>query len=1147
MSSKKFKRPSSARRHIRLETFTPFVSGSRLASVQNLLRDGDTNPQQPDAILCITGIDSRYNDGTNELIHYLLFGFFEVRKQELERSGYEEETIDDLIILIRHNEVDIYCNPINYHYLLPYVSHWRNVRFHCMTDDEYEDEEAAENFKVTSFVAMVEGLQKIGIPYCHSGLEIGEFDKMLLEKWPIIQAYALEDYGGGGFFTLKYETVDMGRQLQELYSLMDPVAMEMMLTNELTLFERQWSTAVTMIDVEMASTPQRLMEEKISEPLKSFYRHGRIGTSLEDKNEQRQGPFVLFGSNTKKTMLTQLKNGDKVSQSDLHNTGINGHAKHMICHGVSPKGPLCCTRTYFFTDMTDSHSGEMLMQVYAAMVDSVLEAVNVYSSTLSLHKARAAAVDMLCDQCSLLSNPTLTKYIQRKTLPVEEGSRSLMLKSASLYLYDIPSCLHSAKVLGSLAFSEMFQDSVIEVSREDGTQRYDSSVLFVTSSVPRFKAWAVRKTSQEAPVAKTEMQSLTGYGKQLMSGEIVHFSTERHIYSPALEADLYVFEQAIVIWTQQLGKVILDKSNIKGLRFYDANSFRVISVLMVDIKLSAKTSLPTFLQSREATVYVTFIPKSKAFKLMYQEVLPAWKDSDTELPTVEKSQELPKAFIPQYTQQQNKLTAEGLPVSPYHKAKGLFSNLDQFMSHFAVSSVSSSQVEESVLPTLLNKVTEVIPSPETSGVIEVNTKQFSGIVVTILSGIPGSHKDNLCNTLLRVSKHISWTVLKQPLNASRCIVPREFQRTLTSLWTSYRRKRVSDPSTPKPKVLLVTPGFLSAMEVAIAIVNHPDPDVRKHTRIGAVTVCIDPLNSFIHHKLNFPHLLNQCAQGWVNNILFTSSTSIQDSNLAEIQGVLRSVNSDVAFFLAEKGEIVRSGDIDAVLSENLFIESSKVRARNLLTPGWTEGVYSLKRPGFSMNSVVLNFTQPLERTPFINRLRGLRNEERQFPFCGSIFFVEGQVYFSDSEQQMDVQYCTTSNFLSVTKSLDQSGLVANGDGINHSQSTIMFTGFELKEEILKDWIRSCAKQKPKKKDPLTRKDLTKDAIKKIHADHHLDDLPAGWFYNGTQYVSFDGEKQDQHPSLDEFIEGYIKQKNQEIEEFNKEAELSARQFVDLFS
>lgn len=35
--------------------------------------------------MCISGIDSRYNDGMTELINYLMFGFFDVRKTELEK------------------------------------------------------------------------------------------------------------------------------------------------------------------------------------------------------------------------------------------------------------------------------------------------------------------------------------------------------------------------------------------------------------------------------------------------------------------------------------------------------------------------------------------------------------------------------------------------------------------------------------------------------------------------------------------------------------------------------------------------------------------------------------------------------------------------------------------------------------------------------------------------------------------------------------------------------------------------------------------------------------------------------------------------------------------------------------------------------
>lgn len=41
----------------------------------------------------------------------------------------------------------------------------------------------------------------------------------------------------------------------------------------------------------------------------------------------------------------------------------------------------------------------------------------------------------------------------------------------------------------------------------------------------------------------------------------------------------------------------------------------------------------------------------------------------------------------------------------------------------------------------------------------------------------------------------------------------------------------------------------------------------------------------------------------------------------------------------------------------------------------------------------------------------------------------------------------------------------------------------------------------------------------------MDPLPAGWFYNGTQFVSFDGEKQDLHPSKLELLRQTVTVRN----------------------
>uniref|UniRef100_A0A8C5KDR1 Dynein axonemal assembly factor 9 n=1 Tax=Jaculus jaculus TaxID=51337 RepID=A0A8C5KDR1_JACJA len=61
---------------------------------------------------------------------------------------------------------------------------------------------------------------------------------------------------------------------------------------------------------------------------------------------------------------------------------------------------------------------------------------------------------------------------------------------------------------------------------------------------------------------------------------------------------------------------------------------------------------------------------------------------------------------------------------------------------------------------------------------------------------------------------------------------------------------------------------------------------------------------------------------------------------------------------------------------------------------------------------------------------------------------------------------------------------------------------------------------------------------------HLDPLPAGYFYNGTQFVNFFGDKTDFHPLMDQFMNDYVEEANQEIERYNRE--LEQQEYHDLF-
>uniref|UniRef100_A0A3B4GPT4 Uncharacterized protein n=1 Tax=Pundamilia nyererei TaxID=303518 RepID=A0A3B4GPT4_9CICH len=336
----------------------PAVSCCRLRQVQALLCGSGT--AIPDGILCSLGIDSRYNEGCTELAKYLFYGLYEQNQVNLEHGleEFPEEMLDDVILLIKVDCVHLYCNPLNYSYLLPYVSHWRNLHLYCMTETEYEDEEAAEEFKISSFVAMVQDCYHIGVPYSSQG-QIQKFDMFMVEKWPLLQAFALEGIGGGSFFTMKYKLMDMSENLWQVYNRLDPVSLDNLLTEDLVNFEKQWNGFFSGMDLESHLSILELSEAQAGEAFRSYYLHGLISRKITDKSKCQQ-PYVLFG---KHSALEDLENYLFNFPSESHqvrNTGPQGSAaRHMILQCVAPKGPLACARTYFFGTTHNPYLGEV--------------------------------------------------------------------------------------------------------------------------------------------------------------------------------------------------------------------------------------------------------------------------------------------------------------------------------------------------------------------------------------------------------------------------------------------------------------------------------------------------------------------------------------------------------------------------------------------------------------------------------------------------------------------------------------------------------------------------------------------------------------------------------------------------------------------
>ncbi|XP_068130756.1 dynein axonemal assembly factor 9 [Hyperolius riggenbachi] len=1162
----------SARRAARYQSCSPAASCSRLRKVQELLRK--SSKSSPDGILCILGIDSRYNEGCRELANYLLFDLFSQRNAEFERSGFPEEVLDDVIIFIKADSVHLYCNPVNYTYLLPYVACWRNLHFHCMTELEYEDEEAAEEYKIASFVNMVRDSWRIGIPYSAQG-HLQMFDMFIVEKWPIVQAFALDGIGGGGFFTMKHELMDVSESLWKTYSIMDPVSVEALLTEDLIALQHQWSSFLSNFETEIPFLLE-LSESQAGEPFRSYFSHGMLSSHITDNSPYRQ-PFVLFGSHSTRE---NLKPGSFIFPSEGHlvrNTGpAGGTAKHVVAQCVSPKGPLACARTFFFGSTHVPYLGNdnevqrkneqiiVLSQIYAAVVEAVLAGIASYVKCSSLTKAKEVAEHnfwMWLDSFNLVQMRTALRskvsfQIEAvnslgRVVPLDHDDSTYLIKTASMAVYDIPD-LHGARGnLGSIVFSETFLKSEIPVRDKDGEITSDNSYVILTAAVPRYMSWLVEenevKLSDKALSAVKEPESFLG--SFLCGGDVAFMCSSSQHISPE-EGKLYFLSDGILFVHPSYGSLTIARSHMSSVKLYDGDSSSVVAILLVEYKSSLLPHLPIHFSVPGSFIAFALFPKSKTYRAFYSQVLKQWQqpslDSVVSLQVIEEHQ---------FSEEQRKISmnVQNLYETSSYPTKERWSqrktisanlpDLESFFRHLAVSSVGRDPVPRIHLPTLLQH----------SETITGSQAENDKVSVTIITGLPGSHCNDLCDFLVSSQKEYGrWMVYRQPSDSSEEFSTAQFHRFLSSILEAQRNRsaRQAVYSRKKMMLLIVLEGYVDVIDVVQALQTHTDPLVRTSFVIGSVAACVDPLSVTMEHRFYFPKFLEQCSQGIVSSVVFTSLASEQrHPSLVHLQKLLRTVNPAAAFILAEKGVITRNEDIGLVLSESSFSSPQMLRTRYLMYPGWSDGKFLSGSVSPKIDRISVWFNQPLEKARFMTRCKAIKSSIKPFPFLGNIYHIVGRVKFSDSDQMMDVCHHTPTNSLSLLTV--EEGPTPPPDPRHdkrenslHQQCVLVFTGCSLKEEELKEWMRQCAKQKPQKKALRTRRSLTVHEIRNIHAKRHLDPLPEGYFYNGTQFVNFLGEKSDYHPLMDQFIYDFVNEVNREIEKYNRE--LEQQDYYDLF-
>ncbi|OXB75834.1 UNVERIFIED_CONTAM: hypothetical protein H355_009467 [Colinus virginianus] len=832
----------------------------------------------------------------------------------------------------------------------------RNIIF------QYEDEEAAEEFKISSFVDMVRDCSRIGIPYsCQGHLQI--FDMFIVEKWPIVQAFALEGIGGDGFFTMKYELMDVSVDLWKTYSKMDPVSLEDLLFEDLMTFEHQWTNFFANFDTEI--------------------------------------PFIL-----------------ELSESQA--------------------GEVCLSQLFFEIAVSSMQSA-LLSQIYTAVVEAVLAGIECYAKTSTESKAREAAEQMLM---SVLDT------------------------------------LHLTQMRTALRSKVAFQiQAVNNLGRVTPLNNEDSLSLIKTVEDSDVKL------SEKAQLILKEDKSFLG---TLLAGDDGAYIYSSNPQAMPAEGKLYFFSDGVLFCDPHHGSISISKDHISSISLYDGDSTGIVAALFVDFKSSLLAHLPIEFHTRDNFLMIALFPKTKIYQAFYSQVFSSWQNQTSSGLSLRVVQEEflsmeQKRLHSSVQKLFNSLSFPSGERCNELKISAALPELERFMHHFAVSSVSREPIMSAHLPILLQQ-SETIPDSKA---------ESDKVVITIITGLPGCRSSDLCAFLVTFNKeHGRWLVYRQTMDSPECFSAAHFQRYLSGVLEAQQKHSVrqSTYARKNKRLLVVLQGYTDVIDVVQALQTHPDPDVKSSFIIGAVNTCVEPLSCYMEHRLLFPKFLDQCSQGLVSNVIFTShATDQRHPLLMQLQSLIRAANPAVSFILAENGIVTRY-----------------------------EGKYGAGSVFPPMVQICVWFNRPLEKTRFVTKCK-------------------------DSDKVIEVCHNTSSNSLSLVPV--QEGPTPpdsrndSRDCSGQQEYFLVFIGCSLKEEDMKDWLRETAKQ-----------DL-KWLILPLSSNFGMSllSLELEYLKFGMAVMSvavLNSLSLLSKSVMDQFMNDYLEEANREIEKYNRE--LEEQEYHDLF-
>ncbi|PAA86341.1 hypothetical protein BOX15_Mlig032894g2 [Macrostomum lignano] len=1072
----------------RYKNFSVQICQDRLATIQSLVRNDET-------LLVVCGIDSHFSQGSQQLFDYLLFNVNQKRAAEIERTKLEDEHFDDVVLSIRRNRVQVYLNPANYWFYLPYVACWPNLDIHCAPDALFDDQDAMEELKMKFLIQAVDGCNSVCVAYYGKDhlAESAGFSPMLVEKWPLIQAYAVDGFGVGTFFTLKHQLRDVSKDVFGLIQSVDAVAVEDLTDKPLKPFKNQFDSVFQTIDfLAGRSEPQLVLEEKslnqLIEPFRSYARHEMTGKSELSAGGVRAGQHPSLRSylafDTRRSAIDLLAKTASTEPAAI-NRPFAPLAANFIVQSEDRIHSLVCARTGFLHWNLPEDKRQLqqelqtfnrdLNYVYSRMVQVVrnkMSSVNADFEFDSLHSQLSAELSQqLGIPESLIQVSTeVLRPAQSTAKSTVNGKKPQQLRVLSCSVYDLtPESLNESQWSASVAFADTYF-----VTECQGSQ-------CLTADIPTACHWSCEPTSA---------------------------AVQRLLADSAAPADDVTAEDSIT--ASNRGRLVELTASIDG-----------------DAAAAGAEMVAACLNRGRVLLYSQRECAQQVLRPGRARLLPGGDSLD---------QPCRLAFD---------LADSAAPVPDW--CEHLLSSGRQLRLLLAAGSRSKRDFFAKVAPVwrsegFLAQAEEAAPPTERSNAEDEDESGTAGGAVLVWGHL-GSFSETLAQELAS-----STGVL---IDLLHCDSAAEAAKIFAADW---------QPGTP-PVVLcpsLVTPqALLRAFDAGA-----------KPASVASIVVCVNSHTAVVSGRCRTqPGLLDSLAEAACSVVVLTAPSSedlvsnagaagsdsaalVEDPAAAELSRLLRLVNAQSARVIrAPQGRLPATTGAAALIPPEVpswrqLIRQQRRQPRQLLLSS------ELDLGWLGLSRVSVTFSRPLERDKLADRLRMLSagSQKTKRPTQQADELLQSKFYYvsgiapvkqgnSKPQWLRFWRHCgADSSCLLPAKAKSDAGFTT---------AKVVAFGRGLETEDLKRMLRLCAPLKPTRRALMIRSDLTPAAVARIHKERHLDPLPEGWFFNGTKYISFDGESSKMHPSLEKFLESHIAEENKKIAEYN--AKLAAgSEWRDLF-